>query len=177
MRKFRKTFAYALVAAVAVAVTTTNALAACANVRGIWHWFLMQSDTPGIDTVNANVMKGDNSGPVNIKVFRHNSSPSGATALAIRCRVNIAANGSFTEAPCTAYGVEDGDGGPVKISGQITFAANPTCLITGGTINVSEGEDGPVTLLGGYVNPTQKHGAGIARQGPGSVFLFNMVKQ
>jgi type 1 fimbria pilin len=94
-----------------------------------------------------------------------------ATAVAIKCVLQLNNAGAFTASPCTSYGVVAGDGGNVNISGQFTLTG---CQITGGSITVPG--DPAVTILGGYVNPTQKNGAGIARQGAGSVFLFNMVK-
>jgi len=173
MRAIRKATTCALVTAMTIG-TASNAFAACANISGIWHVFLMQGDAPG--TVTTSVRRGNDSGPMNIKVFQ-NDAHSSATSLAIKCRLQVNAGGAFPAAnPCTSYSVVAGDGGAVTVSGQINFAANPPCQISGGTITVS-GDPTPVTFLGGYVNPIQKNGAGVARQGAGSVFLFNMVKQ
>ena len=152
--------------------TASNAFAACTGINGVWHLFLMQGDAPG--TVTTSVRRGNDSGPMNIKVFQ-NDSHSSATSLAIKCRLVLDATGAFINDPCTSYSVVAGDGGAITVNGQITFAANPPCLISGGTVTIAGEAD--VTFLGGYVNPTQKNGAGIARQGASSVFLFNMVKQ
>ena len=173
MRKFRRATTCALVTAMAIG-TASNAFAACTGINGVWHVFLMQGDAPG--TTTTSVRRGNDSGPMNIKVFQ-NDANSSATSLAIKCRLQVNASGAFpNNNPCTSYSVVAGDGGAVTVTGQINFAANPPCQISGGSITVS-GEPTAVTFLGGYVNPTQKSGAGIARQGASSVFLFNMVKQ
>jgi len=172
MRKFRRAAACAFIGVVTAGAGATDALAACANLAGVWHVFLMQGAAPA--TVTTSVRKGDDSGPMNIRVFQNNAHSS-AVALAIKCRLVIAADGTFGGDQCTSYGVVAGDGGVVTVDGQINFPANG-CQITGGIINVS-GDPTPVTFLGGYVNGQQKHGAGIARQGASSVFLFNMERQ
>ena len=170
MRRVRRAVTCAFVGVAVASAGVTDALAACA-ISGTWHVFLMQGAAPS--TMTTSVRKGNDSGPMNIRVFQ-NDAESSATALAIKCKLVIAANGSFADDACTAYGVVPGDGGAVTVTGSLSFA--PGCQISGGSLTVS-GDAVPVTFLGGYVNPTQKHGAGIARQGAGSVFLFNMEKQ
>ena len=172
MRRVRSAITCALATAMAIG-TASNAFAACTGINGVWHVFLMQGDAPA--TVTTSVRKGDDMGPMNIRVFQNNNHSS-ATSLAIKCKLQVNASGVFTDDPCTSYGVVAGDGGAVTVSGQLNFAANPPCQISGGTLTVS-GDPTAVTFLGGYVNPNLKNGAGIARQGASSVFLFNMVKQ
>ena len=173
MRKFRKAISYAIVTAVSTSVMTSGAAAACAQLAGWWNVFLMQSETPKIRTQLYNVGQADNSGAVSVIGFPPTGAPfNNATAVAIKCRLNLSNAGAFTAGPCTSYGVVAGDGGNVNISGQFAVTG---CRITGGTITVPG--DPAVSILGGYVNPALKNGAGIARQGAGSVFLFNMVKE
>ncbi len=177
MRKIRKALACALTTAAVSAAAITAASAACANIAGTWHVFLLQNETPGMNTVTRSVRNAADTGALNIRVFLPSDSPRNETAVAIKCRLVIRANGVIPDAPCTAYGVVPDDGGEVTVSGRMTFAATPACLISGGTLTVAEDPEVPVSFLGGYVRPTDGTGAGIARQGPGSVFLFNMVKQ
>ena len=172
MRPVRSAITCALATTMAIG-TASNAFAACAGINGIWHVFLMEGDVAF--TTTTSVRKGDDSGPMNIKVFQNNPHSS-ATSLAIKCKLQVSNTGAFSNDPCTSYGIVAGDGGAVTVSGQLNFAANPACQISGGTLTIS-GEPTPVTFLGGYVRTANGHGAGIARQGAGSVFLFNMVKQ
>jgi hypothetical protein len=171
MRGIRKALAHVLFTATAGALTVSSALAAC-PMSGQWHLFIMQGNTPGVRTQLYNVGDATNTGAVGVIGFPTSGAPfDNATANVIKCRIlNMNANGQFTNALCTSYGVVAGDGGNVFVSGRVI--TNLACQITGGTINVPE--DLTVTLLGGYINGA--YGAGIGRQGGRTVLSFNMIK-
>ncbi len=175
MRKFRRAFAYALIATAVSAASITSASAACA-IAGTWHVFLLQSQTPDIRTEQKTV-KAHPTGTTSITVFASTGDQfDNHTAVAMQCKLVLTSTGRFTADKCDTHGIVPGDGGQATVSGRLIFGASSTsaCPITGGTINVVE-DPTPVDILGGYVNGDT--GAGIARQGPGSVFLFNIVKQ
>lgn len=176
MREIRKTLAFGLSVVAAFAVPITAASAAC-NFEGTWHVFLMQSQTPNIKSVLVGVRNQADTGTTFIKGFPPNDKfpYDNHTALAIQCKLVLDGAGRFSDNKCSVRGVAPGDNGQATVGGRVIFgtADDAPCMITGGTLTVS-GDPTNVVFIGGYVNGN--HGAGIARQGTGSVFLFNMIK-
>jgi hypothetical protein len=179
MRRIRSIGFYVLTTAVALVAANATALAAAcpgSAIAGKWHFFAIEGQTPNIKSAPVTVRNSANNGPTTIKVFPSTGTPfENSTSTAIKCDLTLSTNGTLTSAPCTAYGVQPGDGGAVSVTGKITFGTGTTtvCAITGGTLNVP-GDSTPVTILGGYVN--NKQGAGIARQGSTRVYLFNIIR-
>ena len=172
MRALRKACSYAIVIAVTTSMMAPGAMAACTGLQGAWHVFLMQSQTPSIQIQTFSVGQPDNTGNITVRAFPTFGTPfKNSTALAIKCRVQLSGTGAFSPATCKSYGVVFSDGGDINISGHFILT---NCQITGGTIALPF--DPTISIRGGYVNPAQKNGAGIA-QGTGRVFLFNMVKE
>jgi len=168
MKAKRKALTF--VCAAVLVATTGGAKAACNanNPTGKWHVFLMEGSPPNIKSTTATVGNTTNNGSVQLKVFQNIPRPfENGTAHAIKCVLTIAANGNFSNAPCTTYRVT-GAPNSANVSGNITLSA---CNISG-TINVPG--DTAVTIQGGHINGNI--GAGIATQGAKSVLSFTMVK-
>jgi hypothetical protein len=145
------------------------AQAACA-LAGTWHFSAMQSNTPAIRSVAAQVRNATGTSSMTIKVFPDTGSPfNNETATAIQCKLTVAANGDFDGA-CTGYTANVTNPESPTVSGKFTKTA--ACNITG-TVNV-QGDPTPVTIRGGHINGV--FGAGIATQGKGQVFHFTLIK-
>lgn len=172
MQALRKACSYAIVTAVSTSMMSSGAMAACTGLQGAWHVFLMQSETPNIQIQSYTVGRPNNTSSVTLRAFPSAGTPfKNSTALAIKCRLQLSGTGAFSSATCKSYGVVFGDGGDINISGHFILT---NCQITGGNITLPF--DPTISIRGGYVNPAQKNGAGIA-QGRQRVFLFNMVKE
>jgi len=96
------------------------------------------------------------------------------TGVAIKCKLELAANGAFSGNKCQAQGIANDDAGSPTVSGRLFFGTGANaCAILRGTVNVPH--DPPVNILGGYLNGN--HGSAVARQGQIGVFLINFVRQ
>jgi len=98
--------------------------------------------------------------------------PKGSTN-AITCVLDIAANGMFSDAPCTSYQPGTSGTDEVSINGEFMLSA---CDLTGNI--VIGGGDPDVTIKSGHVNGNL--GSGIATQGTGAktrVMHFTVVKK
>jgi hypothetical protein len=135
----------------------------------VWHFFAIADREPAINTVIAHVKSSNAAGtPLDIRVF----PPAGVTfandsAKVIKCVLTIAANGNFSNAPCTSVGVKGGTH-TVNVSGHVALSA---CNLSG-TITIPG--DTLVTIQGGHINGVM--GAGIATQGAKQVLSFTLVK-
>jgi hypothetical protein len=144
MRVNRKTFASIVLAGTGILMSLQAAGAAscAANMKGKWSLHVIEV------------------------------GPKGA-ANAIACpTLNIATNGSFSGASCTAYTAAMNGSDSATISGTITVAS---CVLSG---SITIPGDPSVTIRSGRVNGNIA--AGIATQGTSSktqVLHFTLVKQ
>ena len=157
-----------VIGAIAAFAATGNANATCAaTAEGVWHFFALADREPAISTVVANVRNSADNGTAQVRVF----PPAGVTfakdsAKVLKCVLTIAANGSFSNAPCTSYG-DQGSMNNTTVSGTLTISS---CNLSG-TIHIPS--DTTVTIRGGHVNDVMA--AGIATQGK-QVLSFTLVQ-
>jgi hypothetical protein len=153
----------------AFAASGTAHATCTATPAGTWHFFALADRESAINTVIANARNSADTGSVSLRVF----PPAGVSfakdsAKVLKCVLTIAANGSFSNAPCTSYG-DQGSVNNTTVSGTVTFSS-PSCNL-GGTVNIPS--DTAVTIRGGHVNGVM--GAGIATQGK-QVLSFTLVR-
>jgi hypothetical protein len=155
--------------AFAAFAATGNANATCAaNAAGVWHFFAITDREPAITTVVTNVRNSADNGTTQLRVFPGTGVTfANDSARVLKCVLTIAANGNFSNAPCTSIGVKNGTH-TVNVSGHIGLSA---CNLSG-TISVPG--DSLVTIQGGHVNGVM--GAGIAIQGAKQVLSFTLVR-
>lgn len=106
----------------------------------------------------------------NFYAFQVNPAAS-ASGHIIKCSINLAADGTFSGAPCTSWQLGQAGGQVVTVSGTIT---NTSCNL-GGTIMIPN--DKTVVIRAGHVNGVVA--AGIATQGSTTatrLLNFTLVK-
>lgn len=158
----------ALLAGVAMLAMAQSAQAACA-LAGTWHLMAIQGTSPDIKSTTATVRNSADNGSVSVKVFPNAGAAfKNDTARILKCKLVIAANGSFSNDPCSSFGV-GGSPNNTTVSGNLTLSS---CDL-GGTINV-QGDPTPVTIKGGHINGVS--GAFVATQGAKQVLHFTLIK-